>query len=120
MLRDDRRQAAFDLGESFIPGGFNKAAIAFDQRLAQTVTIFMQVLECNTFGAKIPSAEDISRVSANAFYPALSHGDFQAAACLTERANPMVDGFFACFDHRYSLLLLPLRVPGDARSTRPR
>src|SRR5690349_19135166 len=65
----------------------------------------MQVLKCNTFGAKVPSAEDVGRVSANAFYPTISHGDFQAAASLTERANPMVDGFFACFDHRYSLLL---------------
>src|ERR1044071_387510 len=110
MLRDDRRQAALDLRERFIPGGFNKPAIAFDQRLAQTVRIFMQVLECNTFGAKIPSAEDVCRVSANAFYPPLSHGDFQTAASLTERANPMVDGFFACFDHRYSLPLLRRQV----------
>src|SRR5947209_11521985 len=105
MPGDDRRQAAFDLRERFVPGGFNKTAIAFDQWRAQAVRIFMQVLERNTFGAKISAAEDVSRMSANAFYPAFSHGYFQAAASFTERADPMVDGFFSCFGHRYSLLL---------------
>src|SRR5207344_1151793 len=105
MFGDDRRQAALDLREGFIPCGFNKPAIAFDQWRAQAVRVFMQVLERHTFGAKIAAAEDVSRVSANTLYPALRHGDFQAAASFTERADPMVDGFFACFDHRYSLLL---------------
>jgi hypothetical protein len=58
-------------------------------------------------------------MSANALYPALSHGDFQAAASFTERANTMVDVFFSCFDHRYTLLLRRW-MPADARSTRPR
>src|SRR5690348_9905485 len=105
MLCDDRRQAAFDLRESLVPACFHKPAIALDQWLTQAVRIFMQVLECNAFGAKIAAAEDVGRMAANALYPAFSHGDFQAAARFTERTNPMVNGFFSCFDHRYSLLL---------------
>src|SRR5579864_7288219 len=105
MFGDDRRQPAFDLRESFVPGGFDKPAVAFDQWPAQAVRIFMQVLERNTFGAKVPAAEDVGRVSANALYPALSHGDFQTAAGFTERTTPMVNGLFSCFDHRYSLLV---------------
>jgi hypothetical protein len=120
MLGDDRWQAAFDFRERFIPRGLDKPAIALDQWFTQAIRIFMQVLKRNTFGAKIPAAEDVGRVSANAFYAALSDSNFQAAAGLTERADPMVDGFFACFDHRYSLSLLLRHAPTDATSTRPR
>jgi hypothetical protein len=48
---------------------------------------------------------------ANALYPALSHGDLQATASFTERANTMVDGFFSCFGHRFSLLLPRRQAP---------
>src|SRR6266571_7514650 len=122
MPGDDRRQTAFDFRERFIPSGFNKAAVAFDQRLAQAIRILMQVFECNTFGAKVSATEDVGRMSANALYQALNRRDFQAAASLTERANPMVDGFFACFDHRYSLPLLGRRRASQSltNSTRPR
>src|SRR6476646_3827015 len=119
MLCDDRRQAAFDLRESFVPGSFHKPAIAFDQRRAQAVRIFMQVLECNAFGTKVAAAEDVGRVAANALYPAFSHGDFQAAASFTERAYPMVDGFFACFGHSLFPPAAYARLSGHG-ATRPR
>src|SRR5215831_15670347 len=102
MLCDDRRQAALDFRESFFPCGFNKPSVAFDQRLAQAVRILMQVFQRHTFGAKVAATEDVGCMSANALYPALSHGDLQAAASFTERANTMVDGWVSCFSHRYS------------------
>jgi len=68
--------------------------------LAQAVRVFMQVFERHAFGTEIPAAEDISGVSANAFNAAFGHGNFKAAARFTERADPMVDGFFSRFDHR--------------------
>src|SRR5690348_13682851 len=77
----------------------------------------MQVLERHAFRAKVPAAEDVGRMPANAFYAALSHGDFQAAASFTERADSMVDGFLAYFDHRHFLPLLPRQARPDARST---
>jgi hypothetical protein len=110
VFGDDRRQAALNLCKSFFPCGFQKSAVALDQRFAQPVRIFMEVLKRHAFGAEITLAEDVGGVSANALYAALSHGDFKAAAGFTKRAYPMVDGFPACFCHRWSLLLLATPV----------
>jgi len=60
----------------------------------------MQFFDRHAFGTEIPAAEDISGVSANALYAAFGHGNFETAARFTERADPMVDGFFSRFDHR--------------------
>jgi hypothetical protein len=64
----------------------------------------MQVFQGNTLGAEIPAAEYVSRMSANAFDPAIRYGDFKATTSFTERANAVVDSFLSWFDHRGSLL----------------
>src|SRR5579864_3683085 len=100
MFGDDWRQAALNLGESLIPCGFLKASVAFNQRLAEAIRIFMQVLKSHAFGTEIAMAEDIGGVPANAFYAAFGHSNFKATTCFTKRADPMVNGFISCFDHR--------------------
>src|SRR5882757_6622258 len=98
MPGNDRRQAALDFCESFVPGGFNKPTVASDQRFAQAVRIFMKILKRYAFGTEIAMAKDIGGVPANAFYAAFRHGNFKTTACFTKRAYSMVNSFF-CFDH---------------------
>jgi hypothetical protein len=45
-------------------------------------------------------AEYVRGMSANALDATFRHRNFKAAACLTKRADPMVDSFFSCFAHR--------------------
>src|SRR6185503_14299836 len=100
MLGDDRRQTAFDLCKSFVPRRFHKVAIPLYQRLAQAVRILMQVFKRHAFRTEITATEYVCGMSANALHAAFRHGDFKPAACLAKRADPMVDSFFSCFNHR--------------------
>src|SRR6185312_145122 len=93
VLRDDGRQAAFNLGEGFIPANGNMPAIAFDQWLAKTVRVFMQVFDRDTLGTEIAVAEDVGIMPANVSDLALFNSQFEPAAGFTKRADTVRDGF---------------------------
>jgi hypothetical protein len=46
----DGRQAALDLGKGLVPARFDEAAVAADQRRAQAVGVFVQVLQREPLG----------------------------------------------------------------------
>jgi len=50
----DGRQPAFDLGKGLVPGRLDQAAVAPDQRRAQAVGVFVQVLQRRALGADAP------------------------------------------------------------------
>ena len=53
MRFDQRRQTLMYFGKRFFPTRFDKFAIAFDERAAQAIRVFMQVFERYAFGADV-------------------------------------------------------------------
>ena len=90
MRREDGRHAPFDLGIGFFPGGLLKHAIALDQRRAQAVRVFMQILQRHSLGADITGAEDVCVMPADADDFAILHLDLQAATGLAQGADAVV------------------------------
>ena len=84
-----------DFGKRFFPTRFYKFAIAFDQRHAQTVRVFMQVFERHAFGADIAVAKHILRCAADADHLFALGANFQAATGLAQRANAVMT-LFGC------------------------
>ena len=89
---DHWRQPAFDLGKGLVPAGRHMHAVAFDQRCAQPIRVFVQVFQRHALGANVPGAEHVLRVAPDADDAALLHLDLQPATGFTQRADTVVGG----------------------------
>ena len=93
MCSHQRRQAPVDFSKSLVPAGLNKHAIAFDQRLAQAVRVFMQVFKRHALGADVASTKNIGIMAPDADDLAGPHLDLQPTAGFTQRADAVVRSF---------------------------
>ena len=67
-------------------------AIAFDQRGAQAVGVFVQVFQRHRFGANVATAQDIGFMPSYADDLCTLYFDFQTTAGLAQWANTVVRG----------------------------
>jgi hypothetical protein len=93
VLLKDGHETSFNFRESFIPGSFNKLSVAFDEREAQTIRIFVQVFKSRAFGADKSLTENIRLMPANAFDLAVGKAKLKAAAGFAERTDAVSDQF---------------------------
>jgi hypothetical protein len=85
--RDHRRQPPLDFGIGFVPGGFDEAAVALDERRAQAVGIVLQLFQADRLRAQETAREHVLPVAANAHHALLLELDPQAAARLAKRTD---------------------------------
>ena len=86
------RQPALDLGKGFVPAGWHMHAVAFNQRCAQPVRVFVQVFQRHALGADVAGTEHVLRVAPDADDAALAGGDLQPATGFTQGADTVVGG----------------------------
>ena len=85
---DHTHQTAFYFFPRFVPRHFNVHTVALHHRLAQTIGVFMQLLQGAALRTNKPMAEHIVFVAANTHHLFLwVHSDFQTAGGLTQRTG---------------------------------
>ena len=83
MFVNDTHEAAVNFLPRFVPTHFNMHAIAFHQRLAQTIWVFVQLLQRAALWTNEPFTKYVAAIAANARHRSIFHGDFQTARCFT-------------------------------------
>ena len=83
MFIDDAHEATINFLPRFVPTHFNMYAIAFHQRLAQTIWVFVQLLQRAALWTNEAFTKYVITVATNARYRSIFHGDFQTTRCFT-------------------------------------
>ena len=83
MLVNDAHEAAINFLPRFVPTHFNVHAIAFHQRLAQTIWVFVQLLQRAALWANESFTKYVIAIATNARHRSIFHRDFQTARCFT-------------------------------------
>ena len=88
MTFNDAHESAFHFFPCFIPCDFHMHAIALHHGHAQTIRVFVQLLQRAALGANKAVTENVVLVATNTHHLFLRvHGDFQTAGGLTQRAG---------------------------------
>jgi hypothetical protein len=83
MFIDDAHEAAINFLPRFVPTDFNVYAIALHQWLAQTIWVFVQLLQRAALWANETFTKYVVAIATNARHRAIFHGDFQTTRCFT-------------------------------------
>jgi hypothetical protein len=82
MCIDHTHKSALNFGPRFLPRNFYVFAIALDEWFAQTIWVFVQLLECAALRTDEPMTKYIIAVSTNARDFVSFNGDLEPACCL--------------------------------------
>ena len=91
VARQDRGEAAIDLGEGLVPAGLAQLAVAADQGSGEPVRVLVQLLQPVGLGTDEAAAEHVVAVAAHGGHAIAVERDLQPARGFAEGTGAVVD-----------------------------
>ena len=99
MFVNDAHEAAINFLPRFVPTHFNVYAIALHQRLAQTIWVFVQLLQRAALWTNEAFTKYVIAIATNARHCSVFNGDFQTACCFTQWTCSVMGALIWRFRH---------------------